>query len=545
MHEKGQRHLDIFPRISNGLQDVLSVIENRGIHIMISVSIKCTMSLWTNAERSFLEAVGRLAYANPFLPERVQLEKSALGKAFVTVPMFWSSSPSAPEAVNPNLWKISEKLEPLIARSRDRIAVGDLSKEDAMVYESAVHHLLYQRCYPEFIASGQTRWGFYKKFVTDWNFFFQIPGKQFETQWQPAHAFACFWHIQRAFHHIFDGIIGNSLPAAKLRASVWESIFTHDMHRYRRSLYKKMEQFPTLITGPSGSGKEIVARAIAGSRYIAFNANRLSFEEPKEEFFHAINMAALSPALIESELFGHRRGAFTGAVGDRKGYLESCPQLGSVFLDELGELDISLQAKLLRVLETRTFQQVGDVALRKFEGKLIAATNRDLANEIANGTFREDLYYRLCADRIQTPGLAEQLEDRPETLDELALYMARRTAGDEAETLSQDVKAWMARELPANYSWPGNYRELEQCVRNILIRRGYQPLQQFKPVGQDNFYDQMSRGEVTAGQVLSYYSALVYSQCGSYEETAKRLDLDRRTVKRYVNAQLVLQKTKS
>ena len=188
MHGKGQRHLDIFPRISKGLQNVLSIAVTLRVQIMNLVSIKCTMGLWTNAERSFLEAVGRLAYANPFLPERVQLEKSALGKHFVPVPTFWSSSPFKPETINPNLWKISEKLEPLIARSRDRIAAGDLSKEDAMVYESAVHHLLYQRCYPEFIAGGQTRWGFYKKFVADWDFFFQIPGKQFETQWQPAHA---------------------------------------------------------------------------------------------------------------------------------------------------------------------------------------------------------------------------------------------------------------------------------------------------------------------------------------------------------------------
>ena len=266
------------------------------------------MTLWTPAERNFLDAVARLAYANPFLPERIELEKIALGKQFVPVALFWSSSPSDPEAVSPNVWKIAERLEPLLARSRDRIAgATDLSNVDAALYEAAVHNLLYQRCYPEFVASGRTRWGFYKKFLSDWDFFFHIPGKRFETQLQPAHVFACFWHIQRAFHHIFDGIIGNSLPAAKLRASVWESVFTHDMHRYRRSLYKKMAEFPTLITGPSGSGKEIVARAIAGSRYVAFNPTRMSFEEPKdglrEELFHAINMAALSPALIESELF--------------------------------------------------------------------------------------------------------------------------------------------------------------------------------------------------------------------------------------------------
>ena len=199
-------------------------------------------------------------------------------------------------------------------------------------------------------------------------------------------------------------------------------------------------------------------------------------------------------------------------------------------------MDFGLQAKLLRVLETRTFQPVGDVVLRKFEGKLIAATNRDLGAEIVKGNFREDLYYRLCADRIEVPALAEQLKDRPETLRELVLYMARRAAGDDAEALSQQVDAWIKKELPANYLWPGNYRELEQCVRNILIRRTYKPLEQTRPITEDVFYQRMSRCEVTAAEVMGFYSTLVYSECGSYEETAKRIDLDRRTVKRHVSA---------
>src|SRR5262249_61527665 len=109
------------------------------------------------------------------------------------------------------------------------------------------------------------------------------------------------------------------------------------------------------------------------------------------------------------ELFGHRRGAFTGAVQDRAGWLEVCPPLGTVFLDEIAEVEPAIQAKLLRVLQNRTFSRVGDTAIRRFKGKLIAATNRDLAVEIEARRFREDFYYRLCADVIETPPLAPQL----------------------------------------------------------------------------------------------------------------------------------------
>src|SRR5271170_1491941 len=151
-----------------------------------------------------------------------------------------------------------------------------------------------------------------------------------------------------------------------------------------------MGEFPTLITGSSGTGKELIARAIAGARYVPFDPERMEFADAPGESFLPINIAALSPALIESELFGHRRGSFTGAIGDRKGWLETCPATGSVFLDELGDLDLTIQVKLLRVIETRTFHPVGGVETRQFQGKLIAATNRDLASDIRKAAFRED-----------------------------------------------------------------------------------------------------------------------------------------------------------
>jgi transcriptional regulator with AAA-type ATPase domain len=471
----------------------------------------------------FLRAAAALAYANPFSPERVEMERAALGSEFVPGDPIWSVSVADPERVRPNIWRIQEKLGPALEAVRERLlrAEGDFA-----LYEECVHSLLYQRYYENF-AHANGNWAFYRKFAADWAHFFDLPGKRYETELPVEHFFACCWQLARAFHRIFDHIIGSSRPAAKLRASIWESIFTCDLRRYRRVLWRKMGDFPTLITGPSGTGKELVARAIAGARYLPFAPARMAFEQPKGESFFAVNLAALSPSLIESELFGHKRGSFTGAIADRIGWLESCPRQGSVFLDELGEMEMPIQVKLLRVMETREYASVGDTARKQFKGKLIAATNRDLAAEIASGRFREDLYYRLCADLIRTPSLAEQIDDVPGSFPELLLYMTRRAVAEEAESAFPVILDWIDNHLPKNYRWPGNYRELEQCVRNILIRQTYQPL----AAAADTFHDRYTRGELTADEVLNHYTALVYNQCGSYVETARRLSLDRRTVK--------------
>jgi DNA-binding NtrC family response regulator len=187
--------------------------------------------------------------------------------------------------------------------------------------------------------------------------------------------------------------------------------------------------------------------------------------------------------------------------------------------------------KLLRVIETRTFHPVGDTASRQFQGKLIAATNRDLAADIQKGRFREDLYYRLCSDQIITPSLAEQIAGAPHLLQELVIYMARRIAGPESDELAQEVIAWIGRNLEADYAWPGNYRELEQCIKNVLIRRDYRPSRSTAEDPLDRLTLDFRNGRLTADQLLSRYCTLVYRQTGSYEETARRLGIDRRTVK--------------
>src|SRR5258708_31152907 len=167
-----------------------------------------------------------------------------------------------------------------------------------------------------------------------------------------------------------------------------------------------------------------------------------------------MNISALAPTLVDSELFGHRRGSFTGAIADRKGWLEACAAPGSVFLDELGDLDPAIQVKLLRVIETRSFHPVGDTASLQFHGKLIAATNRNLEDAMRQGRFREDLYYRLCSDQIVTPSLAEQLADLPQVLGGLVSYIARRTAGAEGDVLAGEGMGWVEGHPPRDLTLP-------------------------------------------------------------------------------------------
>ncbi|MBV9675002.1 MAG: sigma-54 factor interaction domain-containing protein, partial [Acidobacteriaceae bacterium] len=373
------------------------------------------MALLSSANRRFLQAVSQLLYSNPFLPDILVYEREALGKDAVEEEPIWSLTVSDPDRVRANGWRIMERLQLLLKSLRESLASGENAPQaDLILYEDSLLYYLYYRYYQQLVlatfrhgSKEKSRWFFYRDFCEEWNYFFHITGVKLPTGHQAKHTFACYYQVARAFHHIFEQIIGNSRPAARLRAAIWQSIFTYDIRRYRRTLFSRMSEFATLITGPSGTGKELVARSIALSRYVPFDESRLAFEEDLSGLFFPINIAALPGTLVESELFGHKRGSFTGAVQDKRGWLEACPPLGAVFLDEIGDLDPEIQVKLLRVIETRSFQALGEnqAQTHRFQGKLMAATHRNLGAAIHKGRFREDLYYRLCSDQIVTPSL--------------------------------------------------------------------------------------------------------------------------------------------
>jgi len=205
-----------------------------------------------------------------------------------------------------------------------------------------------------------------------------------------------------------------------------------------------------LISGESGTGKELVARAIHERSRRARGP------------FVAVNCAALPESVIESELFGHERGAFTGAIERRRGRFELADG-GTLFLDEIGELSLPVQAKLLRVLQEGEFQRVGGSATIKTEVRVLAASNRDLDEDVASGRFRADLFYRLNVFPIRVPPLRERRSDIILLADHFAAKQAIRAGKSIARISSPAIDLFMT------YHWPGNVRELENCIERAVV----------------------------------------------------------------------------
>lgn len=494
-------------------------------------------------EQALAKAIGKLVYCNPFRQERIDAEKEALGDDFVEEGAEWNLRNDW-EGTHPNVQVLTGKVEGLAESLQKSWAGRSPSARQRELYEGVVFFHLFHHFSDEFDALVDSalsrgmkleRVGFFGRFREEADRLLVVRGEPLFPDYRAEHLFAFFFQIRRAFFQIFRYLVGRSKPAAELRAKVWESIFTHDLRRFRRSLYGRMGEMATLIIGPSGTGKELVARAIGLSRFIPFDPKTQRFEEDFAGSFFPLNLSALSVTLLESELFGHRRGAFTGALQDRAGWLEVCPAYGTVFLDEIGEVDPLVQVKLLRVLQDRTFQRIGESDSRLFRGKMIAATNRDLAREMAKGSFREDFYYRLCSDLVTTPSLREQLSESPGELGHLVRFVARGIVGEEEATeFGAEAEEWIVSHLGTDYPWPGNFRELEQCLRNLVIRGQYHPPRLAGSVTNDSFTARLLAGELTAAQLMQAYCARLYEECGNYGAVARRLGVDRRTVRKYV-----------
>ncbi len=229
---------------------------------------------------------------------------------------------------------------------------------------------------------------------------------------------------------------------------VGSSAAIHDMLRLIRNVAAATST--VLLTGETGTGKELAARELHDASTRAKGP------------FVAVNCAALPETLLEGELFGHRRGAFTGATSDRTGYFESA-EGGTLFLDEIGEMPLAVQAKLLRAIERKEIVPLGSTREIPVDVRLIAATNRDLAKDCADGRFRSDLYYRLGVVEIRVPSLRERKEDMPLLIDHF-----RRRFNQEFRRACSGLRPEALRAMIA-YPWPGNVRELENVVQRVVL----------------------------------------------------------------------------
>ncbi|MBF0382183.1 MAG: sigma-54-dependent Fis family transcriptional regulator [Magnetococcales bacterium] len=346
---------------------------------------------------------------------------------------------------------------------------------------------------------------------------------------------ALFYQFRRAYFFIVGSLVGNSSSMKRLRLALWNNVFTWDVRIYDRHLWGRMEDFSTLLLGETGSGKGAAAAAIGRSGFIPFDVEKRCFSENFMETFVAINLSQFPETLIESELFGHRKGAFSGAIDHYKGVFEQCSANGALFLDEIGDITPQVQIKLLKVVQERLYTPVGSRQEKRFSGRVIAATNLSLSALRKDSSFRDDFYYRLCSDEIIVPPLRQRIAEESEELPDMVSLLIKRATGEVSDDLTGEVLDALKRDLPTDYSWPGNVRELEQAVRRILLTRQYSgdPLA-ISDIGGD-YLDKIQAGELTAKELLNHYCQLLYKRYGSYEEVARRVELDRRTVRKHVH----------
>jgi transcriptional regulator with PAS, ATPase and Fis domain len=497
------------------------------------------MKVFSPSETSLLKNISKLAYINPFLPDRFKIEKKILGKDYVHEAEAWHIGLHA-LGTRKNVQRLHEKLSALsIALQKKVIMLKGIETEEAELYEDCVLFDLYYQCIEFFepaiecenlIESDQIIAKGYEKYSELFDFFFSHSSFKDNVQKDKSHLYACFWQLRRAFHFIFGSISGSSKASYNLRASIWESVFTYDMKRYRRSMYKHTMSIPTLITGPSGSGKELVARAVGLSLYIPFNHREGTFKVRFQDQFNAINLSAFSLSLIESELFGHSKGAFTGALQDKKGWFELGSEQSALFIDEIGDLHSTIQVKLLRTLQARSFHRIGSHQERKLQGKVIFATHKDLAVEMIEGKFRQDFYYRICADTISTPYLKDILAENSENLQNTVMYILSKMFSDEeAVKLSNEITLWITKTLGLTYNWPGNFRECEQCIRNYLLRKNYKPVDVKQK--SNNWVESCVDQELSLDELTKVYVNAMFEKIGNFEEVARKLHVDRRTIK--------------
>ena len=477
-------------------------------------------------QRGFCALVARAAIANPFGEERQQIDRQIAG-------------------IGPNVpWERANAL------ALDRIAsevgamaeagLADLrqwSGEERRLLELTFAFEIFHRFAPELDAHihEQTQAGDAPVLLgCAASLLDAFRQRGFEAEALGRYVAVAF-QIRRAFFFIGRSLVGRCRSMRRLREDLWNCVFTHDLEAYARSFVGRMEDFSTLILGQTGTGKGTAAAAIGRSGHIPFDAASRRFRESFTRAFVAINLSQFSPSLIESELFGHRKGAFTGAVEAHQGVFAGCSPHGSIFLDEIGEVSTELQIKLLRLLEQRVFSPVGSHEKVRFQGRIVAATNRDLGRLRAEGRFRDDLYYRLCSDVITVPPLRQRIAEDPRELNDLVEQVVAAILGAPSPEVAAEVRRVIDRNLGPEYSWPGNVRELEQCVRRVVLRRDYHGSQAAQ--GGDalsRLVEDLSAGRLPARSLLSRYCALLYDRCGTYEEVAAITGLDRRTVRKHV-----------
>ena len=478
------------------------------------------------AHQDFCDGVASATFCNPFNPERKHLYSRLIGRAYKE------------EDVG-GFQALIEAVEKV------RVSLGDAGKLDYRKFRAndaeKVRMLVLFGCYHRMYAlldehiekqlGSPGKSVLFKPGEDCVTFLCQSGFSKEESVWYVG----VFYQIRRAYYFISRNLIGSSPCMHAFKRRLWNNVFTHDIGNYETCMWDRMEEFSVLLVGETGTGKGSAASALGHSGFVPYDLDKGRFVFDFQGAFIAANLSQYSQNLLESELFGHRKGAFTGALSDYDGLFARCRAFGSVFLDEIGDVPLTAQIKLLRLLQEREYSPVGGRQTMSFRGRVIAAANPLIDQYLMEGGFRHDFYYRLCSDRIELPTLRQRIAESPQELEDMVQYLIRKITG----MVDRGVKGMAMEVLTALevHDWPGNVRELEQAIRQILMSQQYCP---WKEPGDsvdklDKFAGQMKNGALTASELLCGYARHLYDMNGSYENVSKIMNVDRRTVKKYLS----------
>jgi len=479
-------------------------------------------------ERRFFKTVYHAAFANPFSTLRKRLDLKIAG-LFPSV--------SRRESIDRCIQEIDHRIKQL--KREGTAHINSFSGRDKAIMSIVFLFDIFHKFRDDFdqLILDQIKAGDSPVKVPFGDATISMLIKRGFSEKRAIHYFSLSFQMRRAFYFISKSLIGSTVSMIKFKNHLWNNIFTDDISLYENYLWNRMEDFSTLLLGETGTGKGTAAMAIGKSGFIPYDSKKQCFEESFMHAFNSLNLSQFPESLLESELFGHKKGAFTGAVDNYQGVFDRCSPHGSIFLDEIGEIPNHVQIKLLQVLQERSFTPVGSHSQCRFKGRVIAATNKSVEDILKGNVFRDDFYYRLCSDIIEIPPLRKRIEEDALELDTLLEFTVERMTGRKSEHLINRVKRVIDKYLGRDYQWPGNVRELEQCVRSVLLRRSYQgeALKTRPPVGiSEKLVTGIQRRTLDIPSLVSGYCAMLHKELGTYEKVAKTAGLDRRTVKKYI-----------
>ncbi len=507
-------------------------------------------------DKSLLYFAAQAATANPFEEHRDNLDFSILGRKRGTL---------TPTQV---LSELANALEPALTRAKlifpsskflAETNTNDAFNDERENIRKATLFALFHRFLPDIdnYAILQTEQNAPLKTPFAAKLFASLSEYGASTQ-KARHYVALFYQLRRAFLNIINLLSGNGPSISKLRVDVWNAIFTVHLDLHDSAQSGLLRDFPILLTGETGTGKSSVARIMGLSGYTPYDVDR-GFATPFSDLFVPLNIAALTESLFEAELFGVRKGAFTGAQDDRAGLLAQCKLQSILFLDEIGELPERMQVKLLGVLQERRFRALGDTKEQAFVGRIISATHKDVGALLSSGRMREDFFYRICAGTLHMPSLKTRLHEEDSLLEDLVTDALERVIGKgNAADLIKKTIVELHRGLPKNYQWPGNVRELEQRVRQFLLTgtigdfpssnasltAEFAPLIESAKKERENMNDikfetmieTLTQQSCSIDKISSSLARRYLKTEGTYEKAARKAGVDWRTLKKLANS---------